>query len=106
MKVVMPYASQGSFACGRTSCPKMRIGSSERGRFTKLSKPSRSRFSMAVMVVMLFRTLNHWNDAAVRHFAHYMFELNSRVVDTEVVQQPFFYVAENAFAHRRRNVRD
>jgi hypothetical protein len=38
------------------------------------------------MVVMMLFALAHGNDAAVRHFAHYMLELDGRVDDPEIVQ--------------------
>lgn len=44
------------------------------------------------------------DDAAMRHFADLMFELDRRVVDAEAMMQAVFYVPQNAFADRGRNV--
>jgi hypothetical protein len=60
---------------------------------------------MTVMMVVLF-ALNYGNHAPVRSLADGVFELDSSVVDTEVVQKPFFHVTQNAFAHRRGNIGD
>ena len=46
----------------------------------------------------------HWNDAAVRHFAFDMLELNGSVVNPEVVMEDLFHVAQNTLADRRGDV--
>src|SRR6266480_7845235 len=46
------------------------------------------------------------NDAAVRHFAFDVLKLDGGVIDTEVVVQDLFDIAQDAFAHRGRNVGD
>src|SRR5579863_1584326 len=57
-------------------------------------------------VVVMFFGLAHWNDAAVRHFAHHVLELDGGVIDAEMKMQTLFYVAQDAFAHGRWNVGD
>jgi hypothetical protein len=56
------------------------------------------------MMMMMFFALAHRNHAPVRNFAHYVLELNRRVVNAEVMVQALFHIAQNALADRRRNV--
>ncbi len=61
--------------------------------------------SILVPVTMVvFCALAHRDHAAVRDFADGMLELDRRVVDAEVVEQPLFHIVQNAFADRRRNI--
>src|ERR1700756_2125628 len=57
-------------------------------------------------MLVLFRALYHWNHAAVRRFADHVLELDCGVVDAEAVEQALFYITQNPFAHRRRDVRN
>ena len=47
---------------------------------------------VAVVVMMLFRTLDHRNHASMRDFAHHVLKLNRGVVDAEIVDQSLLYV--------------
>jgi hypothetical protein len=47
-------------------------------------------------MVMVPFALYDRNHTAMGHFANYVFELNGRVVDAEIVQQTFLHVAQNA----------
>lgn len=53
---------------------------------------------MAVMMVV-FHILDDRDHTSMRRFAQRVLELNCRVIDAEVVQQPFFHIAQNPFAH-------
>ena len=57
-------------------------------------------------VAVLFGGLDYRDYAAVGRFAHYVLELDGRVVDAEVVQETFFYIAQNALADRWGNILD
>src|SRR5450755_1088648 len=57
---------------------------------------------MAVVVFLLA----HRNHAAVGNFAIYVLELDGGVVDVELLVEAGLYVAQDAFAYRRRNVGD
>ena len=58
-----------------------------------------------LVMVMMFRFAD-WDDAAVGDFAFHVFELDRGVNHAEVVLQNVFDVAQNAFAHGRRDVGD
>ena len=60
---------------------------------------------MTVVMVMFFALADR-DDAAVRHLAHLVLELDGRVIDAEVVEKALFDIPQDAFAHRRRNVGD
>ena len=49
-------------------------------------------------VVMVLFALAHGNDAAVRHFAFHMLELDRGMDDAEVVVQAVLDVVQDAFA--------
>jgi hypothetical protein len=51
---------------------------------------------MAVMVVVFF-TLDNRNHATMSGLTNGVFELDRRVVDTEVAQQALFHIAQDAF---------
>ena len=56
---------------------------------------------MAMLVL-----LRHGNHAPMRHFANHVLKLNGRMADAEVMKQPFFYVAQDALAHRGGYIRN
>lgn len=66
----------------------------------------RNRDGSVTVVMMLFRTLTDWNHASMRNFAHHVLKLDRRVLDAEIMMQPFFHIPQNALAHGRRNIRD
>ena len=49
-------------------------------------------------VAVLFGGLDYRDYTAVGGFTDYVLELDGGVVDTEVVQETFFHVAQDAFA--------
>src|SRR6266496_2909167 len=65
---------------------------------------SKFELRIASLMMMMFFALAHRYHAPMRHFAHGMLELNGRVVDSEVVIQALFHIAQNALAGGRRNV--
>ena len=57
-------------------------------------------------MVMFFGAFRDGNDAAMRYFADHVLELDGRVVDAEFVEQSMFYIPQNSFADRGRDVSD
>jgi hypothetical protein len=55
------------------------------------------------MVVFFIAYRDH---ASMRDFAHYVLELDRRVIYFEILMEPGFHVTQDSFAHRRRNVFD
>lgn len=60
---------------------------------------------MAVVMVFL-GILSDRDHASVRHFADRVFELNGCMVNAEIAQQALLHVAQDALAHRGRDVGD
>src|SRR5579862_7261740 len=54
-----------------------------------------------MVMLLVFAKRYH---ASMRHFALCVFELNRRVTDAEVMAEAIFHVAQDALAHRWRNV--
>ena len=50
------------------------------------------------MVMVLF-VLADWNDTSMGNFAHDVLELDRGVIDAEVMMEPLFHVAQNAFTY-------
>jgi len=59
---------------------------------------------VAVMVMMFFAIFDDRDHASVGGLAERMLELDCRVIDSKIMQQPFFHVAQDAFAHGWRNI--
>src|SRR6476469_5593434 len=114
----MRCGSLGSFDCVRTSrrrrrtpwrqCARFipaRLRNPRRSQIPTLRKPRRLGHPEAlVSVAVLFGGLDYRDHAAVGRLADYVLELDGGVVDTEVVQETFFHVAQNALADRRRDI--
>src|SRR6266566_3784995 len=64
-----------------------------------------SEAHLSLMVVFFF-ALGHRDHAPMRYFAHRMLELDSRVVNAEVVIQTRSHVPKNALTRRWRDVGD
>src|SRR4029077_16571481 len=61
---------------------------------------------LVLVAMVMLCTLAYRNHAPVGNLADNILELDRGVVDAEVVQQAIFYVAQNAFADRGRNIVD
>lgn len=56
------------------------------------------------MVMMFFAIFDDRDYASVGGLAERMLELDCRVIDSKIMQQSFFHVTQDAFAHGRRNI--
>lgn len=48
-------------------------------------------------MMMVFLILNDGDHTTMRRFAQGVLELNRGVINSEVVQEPFFYIPQNPF---------
>ena len=55
-------------------------------------------------VLVFFRA--DWDHASVCYFTDFVLELDCCVINFKFVVQTFFYVAQNTFAHGRRDIGD
>jgi hypothetical protein len=56
--------------------------------------------------MVMMSAFPHRHHTAVRHLTFHVLELDRGMVDAEFIVQRVFYVAEDPFTDRRRNVRN